>query len=48
MCPHNITNIDPDTGEVWCVRCGDVVDYVPESEIRAELEAEKIDKVEEL
>lgn len=25
-CPHNITEIDPDTGEEYCVECGDVFD----------------------
>lgn len=25
-CPHNVTNVEPDTGEIWCKDCGDVLD----------------------
>lgn len=25
-CPHNVTDLDPDTNEYYCVDCGDVIE----------------------
>lgn len=26
ICRHNVTDVDPDTNEKYCVTCGDVID----------------------
>lgn len=25
-CPHSVVEKDPDTGETYCIKCGDVVE----------------------